>query len=147
MLKIKMKSAIEFHPQNLRFTEWVWLKGTTVSQLVQPSCSSRVILRYMAQDCIQTVLNISEYQWGRLYSLSGQSVLVLSHPHSKILPRVQVELPVHQFLPIASCPAAWHHPAEPGSTLMISPSDTDRQTLIRSPLGHFLSPSSLKLPS
>lgn len=39
--------------------------------------------------------------------------------HNKeVLPHIKVELPVYQFLPIASCPIAWHHEEEPGSIIM-----------------------------
>lgn len=47
--------------------------------------------------------------------------------HSKeVLPHIQVELPGHQFLPIASCPIAWHHRLEPSSIFVHLPADTDR---------------------
>ena len=39
----------------------------------------------------------------RLHNLSGQRVPVLHHPHRKeVLPDVQRESPVFQFVPIAS---------------------------------------------
>lgn len=37
------------------------------------------------------------------------------------LPHVQVEVPVQQFLAIASCPIAGQHRAEPGSTFLTPP--------------------------
>lgn len=55
-------------------------------------------------DCVQTAV---EYLRGRrLHNLTGQSVPVLSHSHSEVVTRVQLEFPVHQFLPIVSCPVA-----------------------------------------
>lgn len=47
----------------------------------------------------------------RLYNLSGEPVPVLNYPHSKEI-LSQMELPVFQFLLIASHPAAWHHQEE-----------------------------------
>lgn len=54
---------------------------------------------------------------GSLHNFSGQSVPVLSHLQSE---EVQVELPVHQFLPVASCPIAQHHQEEAGSIFLPS---------------------------
>jgi len=43
--------------------------------------------------------------WRRLQSKSGQPVPVPCHPHNKeVLPDVQREPPVFQFMPVASCP-------------------------------------------
>lgn len=100
-----LKRTVQYH----RITEWVRLGGTTVGHLVLPPCSSRVILQHIAQDCVQIVLEY--FQWGRLHTLS---VPVLGHQHRKEdTPHVLVELPEHQFLPIASLscclapPRAW----------------------------------------
>lgn len=57
----------------------------------------------------------------RLHSLSEQPVPVLSDPHSTVLPHVQVEFPVLQFVPIASCPIAQHRWEEPVSILLAPP--------------------------
>lgn len=47
------------------------------AHLLQPPCSSRAIPEHRAQGCVQTLL---EYlQWGRLHSLSAQSVPVFGH--------------------------------------------------------------------
>lgn len=44
---------------------------------------------------------------------------MLSHLHNKgFFPYVKVELPVHHFLPIASCPVPGHHHEESGNTLL-----------------------------
>lgn len=54
-------------------------EGTTRAHLGQPSCSSRVPLEHIAQDC---VLTASEHlQDSRLHNLSRQSVPGLSPPH------------------------------------------------------------------
>ena len=43
--------------------------------------------------------------------LEGTSVGHLVQPPAKeeVLPRVQLELPLLQFVPVAACPAAGHH--------------------------------------
>jgi len=65
-------------------------------------------LQQAAQDLVQAAL---EYlQRKRLHHLPGQPVPVLHHPQSEeVLPHVQVELPVPQFVPITPCPVAGHH--------------------------------------
>lgn len=46
--------------------------------LVPPPCSSRAIPKHTAQDCVQMVLKY--LQWGRVHTLSGQSVqCILTH--------------------------------------------------------------------
>ena len=61
-----------------------------------------------AQDLVQTGL---EYlQRRRLHNLPGQPVPGLGHPQrEEVLPHVQMELPVLQFVPIAPCPVTGHH--------------------------------------
>ena len=70
-------------------------------------------LQQAAQDLVQAGL---EYlQRRRLHSLPGQPVPVLRHPQrEEVLPHVQTELPVLQFVPIAPCPATGHHWKESG---------------------------------
>jgi len=65
-------------------------------------------LQQAAQDFVQAGL---EYlQRRRLHNPSGQTVPVLRHPQSEeILPHVQTELPLLQFVPIAPCPVTGHH--------------------------------------
>jgi len=65
-------------------------------------------LQQAAQDLVQAGL---EYlQRRRLHNLPGQPVLVLHHPQrEEVLPRVQMELPVPQFVPFAPCPVAGHN--------------------------------------
>ncbi|KAK4830703.1 hypothetical protein QYF61_012872 [Mycteria americana] len=61
----------------------------------------------MAFDCLQG---------GRFHNVSGHSVPVVSHPHSKkVFPDVHRQPPVFQFVPIASCPVTGHHQIQPGS--------------------------------
>jgi len=46
----------------------------------------------------------------RLHSLPGQPGSGLRHPQrEEVLPRVQMELPLLQFVPVAPCPVAGHH--------------------------------------
>jgi len=65
-------------------------------------------LQQAVEDLVQAGL---EYlQRGRLHSLPGQPVPVLRHPQREVvLPHVQMELPVLQFVPIAPCPVAGHY--------------------------------------
>ena len=65
-------------------------------------------LQQAAQDLVQAGL---EYlQRRRLHNLLGQPVPGLRHPQrEEVLPHVQPELPVPQFVPIAPCPVTGHH--------------------------------------
>jgi len=65
-------------------------------------------LEQAAQDPVQAGL---EYlQRRRLHNLPGQPVPVLCHAQSKeVLPHVQTELPMLQFMPVAPCSVARHH--------------------------------------
>ena len=65
-------------------------------------------LQEAAQDLVQAGL---EYlQRRRLHSPSGQPVPGLRYPQrEEVLPHVQLELPVLQFVPIAPCPVTGHH--------------------------------------
>ena len=73
-------------------------------------------LQQAAQTISRWVSNISR---GRLHSLPGQPVPVLRHPQrEEVLPHVQMELPVLQFVPIAPCPVAEHHWKELGPILL-----------------------------
>ena len=66
-----------------------------------------------AQDLVQVGL---EYiQRRRLHNLPGKPVAGLCHPQrEEVLPHVQMELPLLQFVPIAPCPVAGHHWKESG---------------------------------
>jgi len=68
----------------------------------------QVHLEQAAQDLVQAGF---EYQQRRrLHSLPGQPVPVLCHPQrEEVLPHVQTELPMLQFVPIAPCPVTGHH--------------------------------------
>jgi len=70
-----------------------------------------------AQDLVQAGL---EYlQRRRLHSPSGQPVPVLRHPQrEEVLPHVQMELPLLQFVPVGPCPVAGHHWKELGPILL-----------------------------
>jgi len=65
-------------------------------------------LQQAAQDLVQAG---HEYlQRRRLHNLPGQPVPVLRHPQrEEVLPHVQTELPVLQFVPIAPCPVTGHY--------------------------------------
>ena len=65
-------------------------------------------LQQAAQDLVQVGL---EYlQRRRLHNLPGQPGPGLRHPQrEEVLPRVQLELPLLQFVPVAPCPVAGHH--------------------------------------
>ena len=76
-------------------------------------------LQQAVQDRVQAGL---EYlQRRRLHNLPGQPVLVLCHPQrEEVLPHVQMELPMLQFVPIAPCPVSGHHWKESGPILFFS---------------------------
>jgi len=63
-------------------------------------------LQQATQDLVQADL---EYlQRRRLHNLPGQPVPGLCHPQSEeVLPRVQRELPMLQFVPVAPCGSLW----------------------------------------
>ena len=65
-------------------------------------------LQQAAQDLVQAGL---EYlQRRRLHTLPGQPGPGLRHPQrEEVLPHVQLELPLLQFVPIAPCPVAGHY--------------------------------------
>ena len=65
-------------------------------------------LQQSAEDLVQAGL---EYlQRGRLHHLPEQPVPVLHHPHSEeVLPHVEMELPLLEFVPVAPCPVTEHH--------------------------------------
>ena len=55
----------------------------------------------------------------RLHSLPGQPGPGLRHPQrEEVLPPVQLELPLLQFVPLAPCPVAGHHWKELGPILL-----------------------------
>ena len=65
-------------------------------------------LEQAAQDSIQ--VGFEYLQRRRPHNVPGQPVPGLRHPQSEeVLPRVQVELPMLQFVPVAPRPVAGHH--------------------------------------
>ena len=63
-------------------------------------------LQQAAQDLVQ----VGSLQRRRLHNLPGQPVPGLRHPQrEEVLPHVQTELLMLQFVPIAPCPVAGHH--------------------------------------
>ena len=60
-------------------------------------------LEQVAQNLVQ--VGFEYLQRRRIHSLPGQPVPVLRHPQREdVLPHVQTELPLLQFVPIAPCP-------------------------------------------
>lgn len=51
---------------------------------------------HVTQDCVQTAFDYLHRR--RLHKISRQPVSVLSHPHCKVFPHIQVEHPVFQFV-------------------------------------------------
>ena len=77
----------------------------------------QVHLEQVAQDRVQA--GFEYYQRRRLHKPSGQPVPVLCHPQRKeILPHVQTELSMLQFVPIAPCPVTGYHWKELGPILL-----------------------------
>jgi len=95
-------------PENLaRITECSGLEGTSGSSS-PTSMLKQGHLQQAAEDFVQAGL---EYlQRRRIRNLPGQPVPGLCHPQNEeVLPHIQMELPVLQFVPVASCPVAGHH--------------------------------------
>jgi len=65
-------------------------------------------LEQVAQDFVQ--VDFEYLQRRSLHNVPGQPVPVLCHSQDKeVLLCVQLELPVLQFVPIATCPVTGHH--------------------------------------
>jgi len=65
-------------------------------------------LQQAAQDLVQA--GLEDLQRRRIHSLPGQPVPGLRHlQREEVLPHVQMELPVLQFVPFAPCPLTGHH--------------------------------------
>jgi len=64
-------------------------------------------LQQVAQDHAQA--GFEYLQRRRIHNPSGQPVPVIHHPQSKVLPHVQLELSMLQFVPVAPCPVAGHN--------------------------------------
>jgi len=65
-------------------------------------------LQQAAQDLVQAGLQYLQRR--RIHIPSGQLVPGLRHPQrEEVLPHVQTELPVPQFVPVAPCPVPGHH--------------------------------------
>jgi len=111
-------------PQN----SWNWKRAmevTWINLLAQAGA-----LDHITQDCVRTAF---EYCQGRRLLKSGQSIPVLCYPQrNEGFTWIQTELPVFQFVPIASCPISFrHHWKEHGPNL--TPPFRYLHTLKRSP--------------
>jgi len=75
------------------------------------------LLQQATENLVQAGL---EYlQRRRFHHLPEQPVPGLRHPQrEEVLPHVQMELPILQFMPIAPCPVAGHHWKESGPILL-----------------------------
>ena len=71
-------------------------------------CPSRVTQSRLHRTASRQVLNISRKR--RLHNRPGQPVPGLRHPQrEEVLPRLQTELPLLPFAPVAPCPVAGYH--------------------------------------
>ena len=96
-----------------RITEWWGLEGTSVCPPAQPPAQAGS----PRAGCTAPRPGGLEYlQRRRLPSPSGQPGPGLRHPQrEEVLPRVQLELPLPQFVPVAPCPVTGHRCREFGA--------------------------------
>lgn len=114
---------------NVRKDHW-W------DHMVQILCPSRISLENITWGYVQTAFVY--LPWERLQN-SWKSVPILRHSRSTIPPYIQVDLAVHQILPVASHPNAWSQQGEPGSILLTTPFRyTSTDTLMKYPLSLLL---------
>jgi len=123
-LKQIIRSSIDAHKRRRRekevlyqttYLEWSFSQNhrmVGVRRELCGSCSPTPLLKQghlqqAAQEFVQAGL---EYlQRRRIHNLPGQLVPLLCHTPSEVVPHVQVELPMLQFVPIAPSPVAGHH--------------------------------------
>jgi len=101
---------------NPRVPAWSGLEGT--SGVTQPNpLPKQRHPEQAAQHRVQA--GLEHLQRRRLHSLPGQPGPGLRHPQrEEVLPHLQLELPVLQFVPVAPCPVAGHHWKESGPILL-----------------------------
>jgi len=105
--KVSRAKGSYLFTESHRITECLGLEGPSVGHRVQPPRQSRVTYSRLHRTLSRRVLNISRED---IHNLPGQPVPVLCHPQrEEVLPHVQTELPVLQFVPAAPCPVAGHH--------------------------------------
>ena len=93
--------------QNHRITAWSGLEGSSVGHPAQP-LPKQGHPEQPAQDLVQ--VGFEYLQRRRLHSLPGQPGLGLRHPQrEEVLPHLQLELPLLQFVLVAPCPVTGHH--------------------------------------
>jgi len=82
--------------------------------------SANPLPKHVHLEKFEHIQAVSEYlQRRRMHNLPGQTVPVLRHPQrEEVLPHVQTELPMLQFVPVTSCPVAGHHWKEFGPILL-----------------------------
>ena len=79
-----------------------------------------------AQDRVQEGLEYLRRR--RIHNLSGQPVPVLNYPQrEEVLPHLQLELPMLQFVSVAPCPVVGHRWKESGPILLTPTSNSHRQ--------------------
>ena len=84
------------------------MEGTSVGSATPIPLQKQGHLDQAAQDLVQ--VGFEYLQRRRLHNPSRQPVPVLRHPQrEEVLPPIQMELPMFQFVPIAPCPVAGHH--------------------------------------
>lgn len=86
-------------------------------------------LEHTTKDCVQTAFEFLQRR--RFHNFSGQLVPILTVTY--VFPYVQSELPVFQFVTVASHPIAGHHWEEPGLVLL-TPFFIYLHLIIRCPL-------------
>lgn len=100
--KINIESLTISHQKGHRIIELLRLEGSSVVILSKPLAQAGPPMTSCPGLC---TYSFCEYRGWRLHIISGQPVLLLSHPHSKtVFPDVQKEPAVFQCVPIAFCP-------------------------------------------
>ena len=108
-------------------TEQLRLEGTPWYHIIK-TLFRQDQLEQFDHDYVQS--GLEHHQRWRLRSLSGWTISMFDHYHSKkVFFCVQMEFHVFWFVPVASCPVTRHYQAKSGSIFTLF-----HQVLIRSPL-------------
>ena len=100
--------------QNPRTMEWLRLERTSGHCLVQSPCSGRATCSQMPRTTSRWLSSISKAR-DSTASLSNLCQCWVTLTVKKVLPDVPTEVPVFQFVSIASGPVTEHHWKESGS--------------------------------